>query len=140
MPAALRLAIWVVLGALWASGCGWLALHFGFEVPTAFGPLPNPWEASVIEAHGILAVAAVFLIGWVSASHIRERWTGRRNRISGMTLAAVAALLVVSGYMLYYSTDRSHAVAAAAHEVIGVLAVVLAITHWRIRRRLHRTG
>jgi hypothetical protein len=133
MPAALRLTIWTVFAVLWVSGCIWLVLHFAFETRTEFGPLPNPWEASVLEIHGVLAVAAVFLIGWISSSHILERWSARRNRKSGLTLATTAAVLVVSGYMLYYTTDRLHSMAAVAHEIIGVLAAFVAITHWRLR-------
>jgi len=132
MPAALRLTIWTVFALLWASGCAWLVLHFGFETRTEFGPLPNPEEASVLEIHGVLAVAAVFLTGWISGSHIIERWSARRNRKSGLTLASTAAVLVVSGYMLYYTTDRLHSMAAVVHELIGVLAVLVAVTHWRL--------
>ncbi len=138
MSVALRLAVWSAFAALWASGCAWLVLHFGFEARTEFGPLPNPWEASILEIHGILAVGAVFLIGWISGTHILERWTARRNRTSGLTLGATATLLVVSGYMLYYTTDRLHSVAATAHETLGVLAVVIAITHWRGQDRASR--
>lgn len=133
MPAALRLTIWTVFAMLWASGCIWLVLHFAFETHTEFGPLPNPWEASVLEIHGVVAVAAVFLTGWISSSHILERWSARRNRKSGLTLATTAAVLVISGYMLYYTTDHLHSIAAVAHELIGVLAVLIAITHWRLR-------
>lgn len=138
MSAALRLAVWITFAALWASGCVWLVLHFGFEARTEFGPLPNPWEPSILEIHGILAVGAVFLIGWISGAHIFERWTARRKRASGLTLGAIAILLVVSGYMLYYTMDRLHSVAAAAHEILGVLAVVIAITHWRGQGRVSR--
>jgi hypothetical protein len=134
MPVVLRWTIWTVFAALWLSGCTWLVLHFGFEAHTEFGPLPNPWEASVLEIHGVLAVAGVFLAGWISSSHIPERWSARRNRKSGLTLATTAAVLIISGYMLYYTTDRLQSVAAVAHELIGVLAVLAAITHWRLRR------
>lgn len=138
MSVALRSAIWLVFAALWASGCGWLVLHFGFEARTAFGPLPNPWEASVLETHGLLAVAAVFLTGWICGSHILERWTARRNRRSGLALGITAAVLIISGYMLYYTTDRLHSTAAVAHEVVGALAVAVALAHWRLGGRVSR--
>jgi len=138
MSTALRLTIWALFAVLWASGCAWLVLHLGFEARTEFGRLPNPWEASVLEVHGILAVSAVFLTGWISRSHILERWSVRRNRKSGLALGIATAVLVVSGYMLYYTTDRLHSAAALAHELIGALAVLVAVTHWRLGRRMSR--
>src|SRR5512146_1627320 len=115
MPAALRLTLWTVFAALWASGCLWLAVHFGLQKPSEFGPIPSPWEAPVLRIHGWLAVAGVFLLGWIGGSHVLDRWTARRNRNSGLMLAGTAAVIVLSGYALYYTTDRLQSVAAAVH-------------------------
>jgi len=138
MPRMLRAALWSVFAALWGSGCAWLVLHFGFATRTPFGPLPNPWEATVLEIHGLLAVAAVFLVGWIFGSHVLERWAAGRNRKSGLMLGVSAAVLIVSGYMLYYTTDRLQAGAAACHEIVGVLGAVFAIAHWRYRDLMSR--
>lgn len=133
MPAALRLTLWAAFAALWASGCLWLALHLGLEQRTEFGPVPNPWEAPVMRIHGWLAVLGVFLLGWIGGSHVLERWTVRRNRNSGLMLAAAAAAIVISGYALYYTTDRVQSVAAIVHEVLGCAAILLGLLHW-VRR------
>lgn len=133
MPAALRLTLWAAFAGIWSSGCLWLALHLGLEKQTEFGPLPSPWEAPVMRIHGWLAVAGVFLLGWIAGSHVLERWTARRNRNSGLVLAATGALLVVSGYALYYTTDRVQSAAAVVHEVLGGAAILLALLHW-VRR------
>lgn len=133
MPAALRQALWATFAALWASGCLWLALHLGLEKRTEFGPVPSPWEAPVMRVHGWLAVAGVFLLGWIGGSHVLERWTARRNRNSGLMLAISAVLIVVSGYALYYTTDRLQSVAAVLHEVLGGTAILFALLHW-VRR------
>ena len=138
MPAALRLTLWVTFAALWVSGCVWLALHLGFEQQTEFGPIPNPWEAPVIRLHGWFAVAGVFLLGWIAGSHVLDRWTARRNRNSGLILAGTAVVIVISGYALYYTTDRLHSGAADVHEVLGGAAILFALLHWR--RRAARTA
>ncbi len=140
MPAALRLTLWVVFAALWASGCLWLAVHFGWEKRSDFGPIPNPWEAPLMRIHGWLAVSGVFLLGWIGGSHVLERWTARRNRNSGLMLAAAAVLIVVSGYALYYTTDRLQATAAAVHEVLGGAAILFALVHWRAYGRRRTPG
>ena len=45
------------------------------------------------------------------------------------------SILVISGYALYYTTDRLHDTSATAHEVLGTLAIVFALVHWRARER-----
>jgi hypothetical protein len=130
MSRALRATLLAVCAVLWLSGCAWLVLHFAFAQHTQFGSLPNPWEALLLRVHGIVAVAGVFLLGWVAAGHLIDRWGGSRNRLSGTVLAGSAALLVLSGYALYYTTGALHEVAAGVHECLGVAALVAALAHW----------
>lgn len=129
-PRALRATIYSIAALLWLSGAFWLVLHFSLQQSTPFGPLPNPWEAPLMRVHGLVAVCAVFLIGWMTASHVATRWTSNRNRRSGLALGITALLLVLSGYALYYVTGFPHDAAALAHEVVGVFAPLAAIAHW----------
>ena len=131
MSTALRRAIYSICTLLWLSGSAWLAAHFGFPARTDFGPAPNPWEPGLLRLHGWLAVGAVFLLGWISAEHIGDRWRRSRNRVSGLWLAGFAAVLTLSGYALYYTADRLHDAAAVTHEVLGGLVIVFALVHWR---------
>jgi hypothetical protein len=80
------------------------------------------------------AVAGVFLLGWITAAHVVGRWQSSCGRRSGLTLAACATLLIVSGYALYYSTGSPHEVAARVHEGLGVAALLAALAHWWRRR------
>jgi hypothetical protein len=130
MPPALRRTIYFVCTLLWLSGCVWLVAHFAFPTATDFGPAPNPWEPVILRIHGWLAVGGVFLLGWITAGHISDRWRMSRNRVSGFSLAGFAVLLVSSGYALYYTTDRFHDVASTLHEVLGVVAIACALIHW----------
>jgi hypothetical protein len=134
MAGALRAAVYSAAALLWLSGVLWLVLHYAFAQTGPFGPLPNPWEPSVMRVHGVLAVGAVFLLGWITASHLAERWPSGRNRLSGLTLAASAAVLIISGYALYYTTGSPHEVASLVHEGLGVLALLAALAHWWRRR------
>jgi hypothetical protein len=136
MSRNLRLATFTLFAALWASGCVWMVLHYAFVQQTDFGPTPNPWEPVVMRVHGWAAVGGVFLLGWIGSGHISERWFNRRNRYSGLWLMGSAAVLVISGYALYYTTDRLHDTAGVVHEIIGVTALVIALTHWRLNGRL----
>jgi len=130
MTRALRLATYASFGALWLSGCAWIVVHFALERQGDLGSVPSPWEPTLLRLHGLIAVAGVFLLGWLAADHIVQHWSGGRRRVSGFALAGAAILLVASGYALYYSIDRTHELAAALHEIVGLVALLLALPHW----------
>jgi hypothetical protein len=134
MPRGLRAVVFGLCALLWLTGVAWLVLHLEFEPRNEFGALPHPWEPVVMRVHGLVAVAVVFLLGWLAAAHIAARWRCARNRFSGWTLLTCAAVLVVSGYALYYTIGPAHAGAAWVHEWLGVAAIGAALAHWlRIR-------
>lgn len=124
-------------GALWLSGCYWLVLHYFFARPSDFGPVQHPWAPLILRIHGWIAVAGVFLLGWLTARHVSDRWPHMIKRASGVAVASVAAALALTGYALYYTTDGLHDAAGVAHEVLGGVAILFALVHWR-RHRLAR--
>jgi succinate dehydrogenase hydrophobic anchor subunit len=130
LPGALRVVIYAVGALLWISGAMWLVLHHAFPQASAFGALPNPWEAPLMRVHGLIAVCAVFLIGWMSAAHVTTRWSSDRNRRSGLALGVTALLLVFSGYALYYTIGSPHDTAGFLHEALGLLSPAAAVAHW----------
>lgn len=134
MSRPLRLTVYALCALLWGSGVLWLLVHFGFAQQGPFGALPNPWEPALMRVHGLLAVGAVLLLGWIGGGHALARWSSAQNRLSGLVLAGSGALLIASGYALYYSTGILHDIAAATHEWLGVAAVTVALAHWwRVR-------
>jgi len=134
MPRGLRVSVYALCALLWGSGVAWLVLHLAFQGHNEFGALPNPWEAPLLRVHGLLAVGGVFLLGWLAAAHVGARWSALRNRNSGLFLLVTAAVLVASGYALYYSTGALHQGAALVHEWLGALAILAALAHWWRRR------
>src|ERR1700753_457319 len=108
MSAGLRSAVIVTHGALWLSGCYWLILYYFFAQQTDFGLLQNPWTPLILRIHGWIAVVGVFLLGWVTARHITDRWPQMIKRTSGIAMVTVCAILSLTGYGLYYTTDRLH--------------------------------
>jgi hypothetical protein len=138
MSVRLKSAVIVTFGALWLSGCYWLVLHYLRTQPSQFGPVQHPWSPAVLRIHGWLAIVAVFLLGWVTARHVTDRWPRMIKRGSGIAMVSVAGVLGLTGYALYYTTDRLHDAAGVAHEVIGGVAFLFALTHWRRYRPVAR--
>ncbi len=130
MSRELRLGVLMLAALLWLTGIVWLGLHFLLPQQSPWGTLPNPWEPLWLHVHGLLAVGGVFLLGWLAAAHLSARWRSERRRSSGLVLAASAALLVMSGYALYYTTGALHEGAAWVHEVLGAAAALAALPHW----------
>lgn len=136
MPGRQRVAIYIVLGGLWASGCLWLLLDEFFARSGQFGTTPHPWQPPILLLHGIVAIVGMYLLGWVTARHVLRWWPGRLRRLSGSTLAAFLALLVVSGFALFFlSDDRWLRIAALAHDALGLGVTVFGIQHWFFARR-----
>lgn len=125
----------LTFGALWLSGVYWLVLHLFFSKPTDFGAVQHPWAPTVLKIHGWIAVGSVFLLGWVTAGHVSDRWNQSVKRPSGLAITSVAAVLAITGYALYYTTDGLHDMAGLAHEALGAGAILLALIHWKRRGR-----
>ncbi len=126
-----RALVLIVCALLWLSGALWLLAHYVYPEHNEFGVLPNRFEAPLMRLHGMIAVAGVFLFGWIGAGHVRARWSAALNRASGLWLLGCAVVLVVSGYALYYTTGTFHDSAGLVHQGLGLVAIVAALVHWR---------
>jgi hypothetical protein len=128
--------VYVVLTGLWLSGALWLIYHFFFTRNTEFGPAPNPLEHWWLVAHGASAFASLWLMGHLWSTHIAKRWRLRRHRKTGATLVAVMAVLIASGYLLYYlSSDSWRAVVSLGHWLLGLVMPLALAGHWWVRAR-----
>lgn len=131
MSVSLRAALWVIFATLWVSGSCWILLHYLFRQASEFGPAPNPWEPLTLRIHGWVAVGGIFILGWLTGTHVSERWPQSIKRTSGIAVSTAAIVLSLTGYGLYYTADFWHALAAIVHEALGAAGIVFALTHWR---------
>jgi hypothetical protein len=127
---AARRALHATMTALIGTGIWWLLVRYGDATGAATDELSRvAREALAMKFHGAAAFATLFALGAMSAQHARRGWALRRNRASGSLLAATFALLVLTGYALYYLAGESaHAPVSALHWLGGLtLAPMLAL-------------
>jgi hypothetical protein len=135
-----RPAVDAVGALLLVSGVVWLPLHYGRGADA----LPLPAEAWLMRLHGLAAFGALFMLGVLAGGHVPHGWRatasgrGRTQRRSGLVLCTAAALLVASGYLLYYfAPDNVRPPLGLVHSAIGV---AMAAALWIHRRAAHGRG
>ena len=144
-----RLVAWqrrVLYGSgtvLLVSGVAWFALHYG----RSGDELPSPLEAWTMRLHGLAAFAVVFALGALAASHIPQGWRlsqrlrWARQRGSGVALCTLGALLVATGYALYYfALEGIRPPLGWLHGALGVAMAVVVAFHRRRSARGRRPG
>jgi hypothetical protein len=125
-----------ILAATWLTGAAWLLLHYFLWRQGELGLGPHPFEPWSLKLHGASAFAALWLAGFLWSSHIVPAWTRMRRPASGVTLAALLAALIVSGYLLYYLGDESwRARVALVHWIVGLALPLSVVAHVLDRRR-----
>ena len=131
-----RITLYCASALLMLTGLAWLGVHY--SAGAGADELPHPLEAWLMRLHGAVAYVALFVLGALAAAHVphgwrltgRHRWAGQRG--SGVTLCAVAALLVLSGYLLnYFAPEAVRPALGWVHTGIGIAMGVLIAIHRR---------
>lgn len=129
----IRMLVWSGL-LLWLTGLGWLGFHYFGRVEGEFGPEINPLEIWMLRLHGLLVIPAYLGLGSLLVAHIPLGWKDRSQRPAAIVLLGVFALLIVSGYALYYTGSVALREATSLFHWIAGLAAPLAFV-WHYRRR-----
>ncbi|WP_051362310.1 hypothetical protein [Solimonas soli] len=125
---------------IWLSGIAWLVLHYLLRRQGEFGPEAHPLEPWSLKCHGAFAFAALWMSGTLWAVHVVNGWEQKRRRLSGALVFALLALLIVSGYLLYYAGDEDLRNATSiVHWACGV-AIALAYAIHRLAHRVSAAG
>lgn len=124
---------WLIYGiglGLWASGTLWLVFHYFMQEQGEFGPAPNPLEHWWLAAHGLFGFATLWLLGLLWGRHIVSAWKTGRQRISGGLLFGFLIVLIVSGYLLYYTGgDETRSIVSLIHWTIGLALPLPFLVH-----------
>jgi hypothetical protein len=123
------------------SGVWWLWIHFANgQFASRNDDLQRlAREAVALKVHGATAFAILLALGAMGAYHVRRGWGIGRNRGSGSIVVALCAILVVTGYALYYLvTEDSRTPVSVLHWALGLAFVPLLIVHIALGRRSRR--
>ncbi len=133
----MRRALYGTVAALVGSGVWWLGAHYAGAMLLGHDDLYRiGQEALAMKVHGALAFMTVFWLGVMAVHHIPHGWRQKRNRLSGSAVIALFAVLVATGYALYYLvSDDTHAPVSLVHWVVGLVLGPLLILHIVVGRR-----
>jgi len=132
----LRRWTYVILGLLYLTGCAWQGVQW---LPNAnAGPGSSPASAGpwLMRLHGAAAMAALLVLGVLFPLHLRRGWLAHRNRASGMVVTGSCAVLIATGYALYYvGGETSRQLAAYLHLGLGIVAPIALLGHSWLGRK-----
>jgi hypothetical protein len=125
------------LGLLLVTGGVWLVARRWLGGAGELGEATSPLAAASMKVHGAAAMVALIVLGSVLPGHVQRAWKARMSRATGAVLLAANAVLIASGYALYYAGDEwLRAIASPLHWVVGLLLPVAMGAHLWERRRL----
>lgn len=128
--------LYATAGILFASGLGWLIAHYLFAGRGDFGDAPHPSEPWWLRIHGAAAMGFLIALGSLLPGHISRAWHARRNHRSGLFMLTLVAVLILTGYGLYYAGDEeTRPWISLLHWLIGVAAAAGLPLHVYLGRR-----
>lgn len=136
-----RLRFWTYasFGVVFASGLLWWVLQQWGRTETEFGPAAHPAAAWVLRLHGAAAMLVLVVLGVLLPLHVRRAWRVRKNRFSGAGMLVFCALLIATGWLLYYASGENiRPTVSAIHLWTGLGLPLFLIVHIWLGRRARR--
>jgi hypothetical protein len=123
-------SIYLLFGALLVSGVGWLMLDKWVRVAGDFGPEHHPAQHDLIIIHGIAAYLFLLALGALVPVHVKSGWAMRRNRLSGVAIASLLGVAVLTALGLYYiGGEEARGFSSLLHWVVGLIALPALVIH-----------
>ena len=119
-----------------ASGGAWLIARYFLRSAGQFGETVHPIEPWAIKLHGAAAMLMLFFLGTLLNGHVRSALKSGRNLMSGWSMITLFALLILSGFALYYVAGESdRPVWSQLHWIGGLALAVGIVVHIVLGRR-----
>ena len=122
-----RYFLYAVLALLFVSGIAWAYWNYLAALPADFEANSKAWTMKI---HGAAAMAVLVLIGMLLTGHVRFAWRARRNRANGSIFVTVFALLIITGYGLYYAGgEKLRTWTSWIHLAVGLALPIFLLFH-----------
>lgn len=122
-----RYFLYIVFAALFLSGAAWAYWNYLPASPGDFEAGAKSWAMKI---HGAASMAILVLIGMLLNGHVRFAWRARRNRTNGSIFLSAFAVLIITGYGLYYAGgERLRAGTSWIHLAVGLALPILLVIH-----------
>ena len=129
-----RFAIYIAFAVLFASGAAWLVADQ--MKASANGEIWQQSAAYLLMVHGGAAMVTLMLLGALFPLHIGRAWRAKKNRASGIVMLAFNAVLIASGFGLYYlASEILRPWASDLHIGFGLAMPLLFLAHVTAGRR-----
>lgn len=123
-------AVYLSFGLTLVTGIAWLVFEHWVRIEGEFGPEHHPAEHRLLIAHAIGAYVFLVVLGAMIPVHIPLGWHQRRNRVSGIILATLCALLSLTALGLYYvGEDALRSWTSLIHWTVGLAAFPALLIH-----------
>ncbi|MBC7369086.1 MAG: hypothetical protein H7343_20130 [Undibacterium sp.] len=136
-----RLRAWTysAFGVLFASGAAWWLLQQTKPAESELGLRAHVASTWLLRLHGAAAMLVLVILGLLLSVHVARGWQARKNRFSGVSMLALCALLIASGWLLYYASGETvRAGASVVHIGAGFILPILLVLHIVIGRSTRR--
>jgi hypothetical protein len=135
----LRRCVYASWAVLVLSGVAWLLARYYLRPVGQFGETIHPLEPWAMKVHGAGAMAMLFFLGTILNGHIRRALRSGRNLVSGWSMIGTVALLVVTGFGLYYLAGEGERTTwSLVHWIAGLGWAALGFVHVRLGRASRR--
>jgi hypothetical protein len=93
----------------------------------------------MLVVHGGMAMLALIMLGALIPIHIQRAWRGRLNRLTGIAMVTVNAVLVLTAFGLYYAgSDTLRGWVSDIHIAVGLAFPAVIFVHIVIGRARKR--
>src|SRR5690606_7539551 len=124
--------LWILMILLTISGLAYWYFKKLYTNPDPFALGSHPMQAWMMRAHLLLAPLFVFLLGWISLSHVRPRYRSKisMGRKTGILNFFALVICVLTGYYLQLLTSKAIAnYVGWVHVITGLIALVYIWVH-----------
>jgi hypothetical protein len=135
LKSTFRYWTYAVFSVLLATGAAWLVADWQKDADEAW----QQAAANLLMIHGGAAMLALMALGALIPLHLLRAWRARKNLVSGITVATVNAVLIVTAFGLYYlGSETVRPWMSWIHIGAGFLLALMLPLHILLGRRAGR--